>query len=71
MCVCVCVCVCVCNENKKNDDCVNFCGVKVEFIRLYQKTGRTDFDELQVSDFVGMNRSQTNGTLCVGIQQAP
>ena len=45
-----------------------FCGGKVKFIRMYQKIGRTDFDELQVSVSVGVNQSQTNRLLCVGTQ---
>ena len=40
----------VCNENeskKKNDDCIIFLWWKEEFIRLYQKSGGTNFNELQ------------------------
>ena len=32
---------------RKNDDRVIFLWWKVEFIRLYQKSGRPDFNELQ------------------------
>ena len=44
----------VCDENKrkkeKNDSRVNIFYWKEDFIRLYQKTGWSDFDELRVTD---------------------
>ena len=48
----------VCNENKRkkesrkkeNDGRVKFFYWKEDFIRLYQKTGWSDFDELWVTD---------------------
>ena len=56
----------VCNENERKKQRKkkkrlphqkNFCGRK-DFIRLYQKTGSTDFDELQVID--SSNNEGTN-----------
>ena len=42
----------VCDENKrrKNDDRVKFFYWKEDFIRLCQKIGWSDFDELWVTD---------------------
>ena len=43
----------MCDENKrkkKNDSRVNIFYWKEDFIRLYQKTGCSDFDELRVTD---------------------
>ena len=45
----------VCDENKRkkekeNDGRVKFFYWKVDFIRLYQKTDWSDFDELRVTD---------------------
>ena len=45
----------VCDKNKrkkeeKNDGRVNFFYWKEDFIRLYQKTGWSNFDELRVTD---------------------
>ena len=41
----------VCDENKrKNDSRVNIFYWKEDFIRLYQKTGWSDFDKLRVTD---------------------
>ena len=37
-------------ERRKNDGCVKFFYWKEDFIRLYQKTGWSDFDELRVTD---------------------
>ena len=41
-------CVMKMKERKKKLLCKNFCGERKDFVRLYQKTGWTDFDELQV-----------------------
>ena len=44
---------------KKNDCRVkNFCGEEGSFIRMYHKTGETDFDQLQ--DMVQVNNEDTN-----------
>ena len=37
-------------KEKENDGRVKFFYWKEDFIRLYQKTGRSDFDELWVTD---------------------
>ena len=46
------------DEERKNDYRVNFCGESKDFVRLYQKTGWIDFDELQVID--SSNNEGTN-----------
>ena len=45
-------------ERKKRLPCKNFCGDRKDFIRPYQKNGRTDFDQLQVID--SSNNEGTN-----------
>ena len=41
----------VCDENRRKNDChVNFLLKGGLYKRLYQKTGWSDFDELQVTD---------------------
>ena len=45
-------------ERKKRPPHKNFCGERKDFVRLYQKTGWTNFDELQVID--SSNNEGTN-----------
>ena len=45
-------------KKEKRLPCKNFCGERKDFIRPYQKNGRTDFDELQVID--SLNNEGTN-----------
>ena len=49
---------CVMKMKEKNDDRIIFLWWKEEFIRLYQKSGRTDFNELQ--DTVSILNKSTN-----------
>ena len=41
-------CVMKMKERKKRLPRKNFCGERKDFVKLYQKTGWTDFDELGV-----------------------
>ena len=65
--------VCDENERKKKRRARNFLWWKEEFIRLYQKNGGIDFNELHdtvFKDTDSLVMSQTDGLSCVGAKRA-